>query len=58
MTTAQATTMCTAAQQLTALGVTIVISSGDSGVGGESGETCPAFVPTVSSLQICTLSMI
>lgn len=46
MTTSQATSMCTAAQQLTAAGMTIVVSSGDSGVGGESGETCPAFVPT------------
>lgn len=46
MTTAQATSMCTAAQQLTAAGMTIVVSSGDSGVGGQSGETCPAFVPT------------
>lgn len=47
VTSAQAETMCNAAQQLTAQGTTIVVSSGDSGVGGQSGATCPAFVPTV-----------
>lgn len=46
MTSDQAASMCNAAQQLTAAGMTIVVSSGDDGVGGESGESCPAFVPT------------
>ena len=46
-TSAQANSMCTAAQQLSAQGMTIVVSSGDSGVGGQEGQTCPAFVPTV-----------
>lgn len=46
LTAIQAATMCTAAQQLSAAGMTIVVSSGDSGVGGQSGESCPAFVPT------------
>lgn len=39
--------MCNAAQQLAAQGMTIVVSSGDSGVAGQDGATCPAFVPTV-----------
>ena len=47
-TSTQATTMCTAAQQLAAQGMTIVVSSGDSGVGGLEGQTCPKFVPSVS----------
>ena len=46
MTRAQATTMCNAAQQLAAAGMTIVFSSGDDGVDGSGGETCPKFVVT------------
>lgn len=34
---------CSYAQQLTALGHTIVVSSGDNGVNGESGGVCPPF---------------
>lgn len=45
-TLAQATTMCNAAQQLSASGMTIVFSSGDSGVDGNGGETCPKFKVT------------
>jgi tripeptidyl-peptidase-1 len=37
--------MCDAAQKLTALGTTIVVSTGDFGVGGDDGEACPAFNP-------------
>ena len=44
----QAQTMCTAALQLTCQGMTIVVSSGDSGVNGQgsSSDTCPPFTPT------------
>ncbi|KAF8311276.1 subtilisin-like protein [Clavulina sp. PMI_390] len=42
----QASTMCQAAQQLTALGITIVVSSGDSGVDGEGDQSMPPFRPT------------
>lgn len=46
-TQAEATTMCNAAKQLSALGMTIVASSGDSGVDGQGqGDTCPPFLPT------------
>lgn len=45
-TPAQANAMCNAAMKLAALGTTIVLSSGDNGVGGQSGDTCPPFVPT------------
>lgn len=48
MSASQAQTMCSSCQQLTAQGVTIVVSSGDDGVAGQDGTTCPAFVPTVS----------
>ena len=48
-TSSQANSMCTAAQKLTALGTTIVVSSGDSGVAGQTGDTCPPFVPTYPS---------
>ncbi|KAK0531903.1 hypothetical protein OC842_003465 [Tilletia horrida] len=44
-----ATSMCNYAQQLTAQGTTIVVSSGDYGVSGQSGDTCPPFVPTYPS---------
>ncbi|UZJ52762.1 hypothetical protein CBS101457_002082 [Exobasidium rhododendri] len=44
-TSAQANSMCTAAQKLTALGTTIVVSSGDDGVAGQD-DTCPPFTPT------------
>jgi tripeptidyl-peptidase-1 len=44
----QANSMCTAAQKLTALGTTIVVSSGDDGVTGQ-GDSCPAFTPTYPS---------
>ncbi|KAF8320754.1 family S53 protease [Clavulina sp. PMI_390] len=47
-TTSQAQSMCTAAQQLTAAGMTIVVSSGDNGVSG-FGTTCPSFTPTYPS---------
>lgn len=33
--------MCDAAQKLTALGTTIVVSTGDYGVAGDDGDTCP-----------------
>lgn len=45
-TSAQATTMCNAAQQLSALGTTIVVSSGDTGVDGQGDLSCPPFRPT------------
>lgn len=45
-TSAQATTMCNAAQQLSALGTTIVASSGDTGVDGQGDLSCPPFRPT------------
>lgn len=45
-TSSQANSMCNAAQKLTSLGTTIVVSSGDDGVAGQSGDTCPPFVPT------------
>lgn len=43
--------MCNYAKQLTALGTTIVVASGDNGVnGGHPGqETCPPFKPTYPS---------
>ncbi|KAF8308704.1 subtilisin-like protein [Clavulina sp. PMI_390] len=44
-TSSQATSMCNAAQQLAAAGMTIVVSSGDDGVSGQGG-TCPPFQPT------------
>lgn len=46
-----ANTMCQYAKQLTALGVTLVVASGDNGVnGGHPGQSdCPPFVPTYPS---------
>lgn len=50
MTQAQANTMCAAAQKLTALGTTIFISAGDSGVASaDESATCPPFAPTYPS---------
>ncbi|UZJ54600.1 hypothetical protein CBS101457_003920 [Exobasidium rhododendri] len=49
ITQAEANAMCNSAMKLSALGTTIVISSGDNGVGGTSGDTCPPFVPTYPS---------
>lgn len=48
-TRAQALDNCRNAQKLTALGTTIVFSSGDSGVGFSSifGEICPPFEPVM-----------
>lgn len=46
VTQAEATAACNSAMKLTALGTTIVLSSGDNGVGGSSGDTCSPFVPT------------
>ncbi|KAF8320677.1 subtilisin-like protein [Clavulina sp. PMI_390] len=48
-TASQASSMCTAAQQLSAAGMTIVVAAGDYGVGGFLGFSCPAFVPTYPS---------
>src|SRR5258708_37976387 len=50
-TLAQAQTMCKAARKLTAQGMTIVVSSGDSGVNGQgsTSSTCPPFIPTYPS---------
>ncbi|KAK0563057.1 hypothetical protein OC861_005015 [Tilletia horrida] len=51
MTSSQAQAMCNYAQQLTAQGTTIVVSSGDSGVAGQK-DTCPKggkFIPTYPS---------
>jgi tripeptidyl-peptidase-1 len=48
-TQSEANAMCNNAMKLSALGTTIVISSGDNGVGGTSGDTCPPFVPTYPS---------
>ncbi|KAL9940792.1 hypothetical protein V8E36_000280 [Tilletia maclaganii] len=45
MTSSQASSMCNYAQQLTAQGTTIVVSSGDSGVAGQQ-DKCPPFTPT------------
>lgn len=49
MTQAQANTMCSTAMKLQARGMTIVLASGDNGVGGQAGDTCPPFVPTYPS---------
>ncbi|CAO1633243.1 unnamed protein product [Parajaminaea phylloscopi] len=51
MTQAQADTMCNYAKQLTALGTTIVVASGDNGVNGghPEEEYCPPFKPTYPS---------
>ncbi|KAF8320678.1 subtilisin-like protein [Clavulina sp. PMI_390] len=48
-TASQAVSMCTAAQQLAAAGMTIVVATGDYGVGGFEEFPCPAFVPTYPS---------
>ncbi|KAE8214735.1 hypothetical protein CF327_g1937, partial [Tilletia walkeri] len=47
-TASQARSMCNYAQQLTAQGTTIVVSSGDSGVAGQQ-DACPPFTPTYPS---------
>lgn len=49
VTQAEANVACNSAMKLAALGTTVVLSSGDSGVGGSSGDTCPPFVPTYPS---------
>jgi tripeptidyl-peptidase-1 len=49
VTQTEATAMCNSAMKLSAMGTTIVLSSGDNGVGGSSGDTCPPFVPTYPS---------
>lgn len=49
VTQAEANAMCNTAMQLSALGTTILIASGDDGVGGQQGDTCPPFVPTYPS---------
>jgi len=42
--------MCNYAKQLTSLGTTIVVSSGDYGVAGQSTDTCTSkFIPTYPS---------
>lgn len=48
-TPSEASLLCSTAQQLSAMGMTIVLSSGDNGVGGSQGDSCPAFVPTYPS---------
>lgn len=49
MTQAEADLLCSTAMKLTARGTTIVLASGDNGVGGTSGDDCPPFVPTYPS---------
>ncbi|MCO5596092.1 hypothetical protein L7F22_050151 [Adiantum nelumboides] len=45
----EAAALCKTAAQLSSLGTTILIASGDNGVGGTQGDTCPPFVPTYPS---------
>ena len=50
-TSSQAQSMCNAAQKLTSLGTTIVVSSGDNGVGGQDGDTCREYGSSRSPLK-------
>lgn len=48
----EAQVLCNSAMKLTAMGTTIVFSSGDNGVNGQgtnNGDSCPPFVPTYPS---------
>ncbi|PWN33128.1 subtilisin-like protein, partial [Meira miltonrushii] len=49
ITAQEAAALCKTAAALTAMGTTILIASGDNGVGGTDGDTCPPFVPTYPS---------
>lgn len=57
VTAAEATALNNSVKQLTALGCTVLVASGDNGVGGTQGDTCPPFVPTYPSTCPYVLSV-